>query len=173
MDTLAQQIDILQVKEDPKTEAFEGSILVSSHPLGAPKVEFNEPEQRSEANKTPVPPSSDLPATATCPFTGHSSPSPNSSSTSTLVETSQEIDPELIKTSLEDRVRYLRDFLDFRARDAEMIKKLGPLVFPLIPKIVDGMYFKLFEFDITKQVFLKRNEVCVDHSHCFLWILVV
>lgn len=73
----------------------------------------------------------------------------------------QEIDPELLRTSLEDRVRYLRDFLNFHAHDAELIKKVGPLVYGLIPKIVDDLYAKLFEFDITKQVFMQRNEVCM------------
>ncbi|KAH9927176.1 Protoglobin-domain-containing protein [Epithele typhae] len=70
----------------------------------------------------------------------------------------QEVDPLLIKTSLEDRVAYLTDFLDFTSRDAEVISKIAPKVNEVIPGLVDGMYAKLFEFDITKKVFMNRNQ---------------
>ena len=71
----------------------------------------------------------------------------------------QEVDPLLIKTSLEDRNAYLPDFLGFTSRDAELISKIAPSVNNVIPSMVDGMYAKLFEFDITKKVFLERNQV--------------
>ncbi len=71
----------------------------------------------------------------------------------------QEVDPLLIKTSLDDRVAYLTDFLNFTSRDADLIKKIAPAVNNVIPSMVDGMYAKLFEFDITKKIFMTRNQV--------------
>lgn len=71
----------------------------------------------------------------------------------------QEVDPVLLKTSLEDRVAYLTDFLNFTAHDAEVIKQIAPAVNDIIPGLVDDLYAKLFEFDITKKVFMTRNQV--------------
>ncbi|RDX53668.1 hypothetical protein OH76DRAFT_1453488 [Lentinus brumalis] len=118
-----------------------------------------------------------------CPFSGSSTKSPSRSSGShspTETENSQtplhsasshteydspqcpmftqEVDPLLIKTSLEDRIAYLTDFLNFTSRDAEVISKIAPSVHDVIPTLVDGMYAKLFEFDITKKVFMTRNQ---------------
>lgn len=70
----------------------------------------------------------------------------------------QEVDPLLIKTSLDDRIVYLTDFLNFTSRDHEIISKIAPAVNAAIPALVDGMYAKLFEFDITKKVFMTRNQ---------------
>lgn len=71
----------------------------------------------------------------------------------------QEIDPVLLKVSLEDRMAYLTDFLNFTSRDAEVITKIAPAVEGMIPTLVDEIYAKLFEFDITKKVFMNRNQV--------------
>lgn len=69
------------------------------------------------------------------------------------------MDPVLIKNSLEDRVAYLTDFLNFTSYDSEVIKKIGSAVNDIIPGLVDDLYAKLFEFDITKKVFMARNQV--------------
>ena len=71
----------------------------------------------------------------------------------------QEVDERLLRTSLEDRIAYLTDFLNFTSHDATIIKKLGPAVNDLIPGLVDDLYAKLFEFDITKKIFMTRNQV--------------
>ncbi|KAH9939966.1 Protoglobin-domain-containing protein [Amylocystis lapponica] len=70
----------------------------------------------------------------------------------------QEVDPLLIKNSLDDRIAYLTDFLNFTSRDSEMIRKVAPSVNDVIPGLVDDLYAKLFEFDITKKVFMTRNQ---------------
>ncbi|KAJ3904529.1 Protoglobin-domain-containing protein [Lentinula edodes] len=72
--------------------------------------------------------------------------------------TTQEISPSLLRTSLPDRINYIKDFLMFGTPDQEILHKVAPLVNDLIPQVVDDLYAKLFEFDVTKQVFLKRNE---------------
>lgn len=76
----------------------------------------------------------------------------------------QEVDPLLIKNSLEDRVAYLTDFLNFTSYDAEVIKRVGPSVNDIIPGLVDDLYAKLFEFDITKKVFMTRNQVAISET---------
>lgn len=89
----------------------------------------------------------------------HSASSHTDYDSSTCPVFTQEVDPLLIKTSLEDRIAYLTDFLGFTSRDAELISKIAPSVNEVIPAMVDGMYAKLFEFDITKKVFMTRNQV--------------
>ncbi|PCH41472.1 hypothetical protein WOLCODRAFT_24769 [Wolfiporia cocos MD-104 SS10] len=69
----------------------------------------------------------------------------------------QEVDPVLLKNSLDDRVAYLTDFLNFTTHDQEVITKIAPLINGIIPGLVDDLYAKLFEFDITKKVFMNRN----------------
>jgi hypothetical protein len=78
----------------------------------------------------------------------------------------QEVDEELLRTSLEDRMAYLTDFLGFTSVDAEVIAEVAPLVHDIIPGMVDGMYAKLFEFDITKRVFMTRNQVRLKFTLC-------
>lgn len=70
----------------------------------------------------------------------------------------QEVDPLLLRKSLDDRVAYLTDFLGFTSDDSDIITKVAPFVNDLIPEMVDDMYAKLFEFDITKRVFMTRNQ---------------
>ncbi len=101
----------------------------------------------------------------------HSSPVPSLSSHDSLKNSeeprcpvifTQEVDPNLIKISLDDRIAYLTDFLNFTSHDADVIKRIAPLVNDIIPGLVDDLYAKLFEFDITKKVFMTRNQVRVQ-----------
>lgn len=71
----------------------------------------------------------------------------------------QVIEPQLIKNSLKDRVAYLTDFLNFTSYDSYMIETIAPLVNATIPGLVDDLFAKLFEFDITKKVFMNPNQV--------------
>jgi hypothetical protein len=71
----------------------------------------------------------------------------------------QEVDEELLRTSLEDRIAYTTDFLNFTSKDSTIIAEIAPLVNQIIPGLVDDMYAKLFEFDITKRIFMSRNSV--------------
>lgn len=71
----------------------------------------------------------------------------------------QAIDVELLRTSLEDRIAYLTDFLGFTSADADALALVRPLVLELIPDLVDSLFEKIFEFDITKRMFLTRTNV--------------
>ncbi|KAK1231457.1 hypothetical protein PQX77_005437 [Marasmius sp. AFHP31] len=70
----------------------------------------------------------------------------------------QEIDERLLRKHLPTRIAYLTDFLNFGMEDAEAILEVSPMIHDVIPDLVDGMYEKLFEFDVTKKVFLQRNQ---------------
>ncbi|KAJ3506249.1 hypothetical protein NLJ89_g6974 [Agrocybe chaxingu] len=125
--------------------------------LSSPPV-LPEPEDRQ---KTPHPEPARCPATGAiaedsnqtvCPVTGASAPPPSAE------PSTQEVDPELLRTSITTRMTYLKDFLGFRRYDQDVLSKVAPLIYESIPTIVDQLYSKLFEFDLTKQVFLKRND---------------
>ncbi|RDB22203.1 hypothetical protein Hypma_010721 [Hypsizygus marmoreus] len=70
----------------------------------------------------------------------------------------QEVDEELLKTSLEDRMVYVKDFIGFGREQHQILNKIAPLVTGMIPQVVDDLYAKLFEFDVTKKIFMKRNQ---------------
>ncbi|KAJ3980823.1 Protoglobin-domain-containing protein [Lentinula detonsa] len=93
----------------------------------------------------------------TCPFP-HELISESASCPLNVNPSTQEISPTLLRTSLPDRINYLKDFILFRHTDEEILHKVAPLVNDLIPKVVDELYAKLFEFDVTKVIFLQRNE---------------
>lgn len=59
--------------------------------------------------------------------------------------------------SLQSRVSYTRDFLNFTADDAAALHAAKPYLAPLVPAVVDAVYVKLFEFSITMQAFVPRQ----------------
>ncbi|KAJ4488027.1 Protoglobin-domain-containing protein [Lentinula aciculospora] len=108
------------------------------HAIEKPTCPF--PHDNVSANGTTETPS-------TCPVSG-----------SLSNPTTQEISLELLRTSLPDRINYIKDFIMFGTPDQEILHKVAPMVNDMIPGVVDDLYAKLFEFDVTKQIFLKRNE---------------
>jgi len=69
----------------------------------------------------------------------------------------QHISREKLYTDLQYRFDYVSKFVNFGKEDIEAIKASAPLVAPLVSTIVDAVYVKLFSFDITKEIFLKRG----------------
>ncbi|KAG2385871.1 hypothetical protein C9374_003020 [Naegleria lovaniensis] len=61
-------------------------------------------------------------------------------------------------TDLEYRFNYVCKFVGFGAEDIKYIHESASVLAPLVPTIVDRVYVKLFSFDITKKVFLVRND---------------
>ncbi|OJT10362.1 hypothetical protein TRAPUB_13121 [Trametes pubescens] len=136
---------------------FSGLTLDTTEPLVCPFQRSNASEKSSSS---PVPSSSHSPTeteTSQTPLHSSSSHTDYGGQSACPVFT-QEVDPLLIKTSLDDRIAYLTDFLGFTSRDSDLISKIAPSVHDAIPAMVDGMYAKLFEFDITKKVFMTRNQ---------------
>jgi hypothetical protein len=67
------------------------------------------------------------------------------------------IDKEAIQTNLPARVQYITDFLEFGPDDADTLHAAAPILSSLVPTVVDAVYLKLFDYDITKRVFLPRE----------------
>ncbi|KAI8391222.1 Protoglobin-domain-containing protein [Radiomyces spectabilis] len=56
------------------------------------------------------------------------------------------------------RFEYVAKFMDFGEADINAIKSVAEKVRPLIPVVVDAVYNKLFQYDVTKKHFLPKNE---------------
>ncbi|KIJ50361.1 hypothetical protein M422DRAFT_159961 [Sphaerobolus stellatus SS14] len=65
----------------------------------------------------------------------------------------QEINPESL-SSLESRIPYVTDFLDFGPEDAAALHAAKPVLAPLVSTIIDLVYDKLLSFTITAQSFV-------------------
>lgn len=60
-------------------------------------------------------------------------------------------------TSLSARVAYLHAFLDFSSRDIEALSSSAKYIKQLIPAVVNIVYRKLLEYDITARAFTTRS----------------
>jgi len=60
-------------------------------------------------------------------------------------------------TSLEARIEYLHHFLDWSSRDVEALTTGGKYVKTLIPAVVNIVYRKLLQYDITARAFTTRS----------------
>ncbi|KAI9031628.1 Protoglobin-domain-containing protein [Phycomyces nitens] len=56
------------------------------------------------------------------------------------------------------RFEYVSKFMDFGEADIKAIQDVADLVRPLVPVVVDAVYEKLFQFDVTKTFFLPKND---------------
>ena len=66
-------------------------------------------------------------------------------------------DNTLVENNLRYRFEYLSKFLSFTPDDILVINALGKLAAPLIPIVVDKIFQRLLDFDITKRYFLMRH----------------
>ncbi|KAJ5773497.1 hypothetical protein N7457_008393 [Penicillium paradoxum] len=69
------------------------------------------------------------------------------------------VDRKLLYTSLEERIKYLHDFLDFNSSDVEALVTGNKYIKQLIPAIVNLVYKKLLQYDITSRAFHTRTTV--------------
>ncbi|PFH47837.1 hypothetical protein AMATHDRAFT_66682 [Amanita thiersii Skay4041] len=60
-------------------------------------------------------------------------------------------------SSLPSRISYTRSFLEFSAEDAAALHAARPVLAPLVPVIVDMVYVKLFDYNITAQSFVPKQ----------------
>ncbi|OOF95559.1 hypothetical protein ASPCADRAFT_208043 [Aspergillus carbonarius ITEM 5010] len=67
------------------------------------------------------------------------------------------VDRKALYTDLEARIDYLQRFLDFNADDIAALVRGAKYVKALAPTVVDKVYAKLLETDITARVFRTRN----------------
>lgn len=69
----------------------------------------------------------------------------------------EHIDNQSVQNSLRSRFEYISKFLNFTSDDIATLNTLGELAATLIPKVVDQIFQKLLDFDITKRYFLMRH----------------
>ncbi|KAF8303307.1 hypothetical protein DL93DRAFT_2035312, partial [Clavulina sp. PMI_390] len=70
----------------------------------------------------------------------------------------QHFDEDALYQSLEERVTYLRSFLNFTHDDVEALNDIVPLLEPLVEDLVDRVYAHLFTFDVTKSAFMPKPD---------------
>ncbi|KAI8047659.1 Protoglobin-domain-containing protein [Gilbertella persicaria] len=70
----------------------------------------------------------------------------------------QHIDSSKLYSDGQYRFEFVSKFMDFGAEDIKAIEAVADKVRPLVPVVVDAVYAKLFEFDVTKKHFVPKNE---------------
>ncbi|KAJ9145024.1 Globin-like protein [Pleurostoma richardsiae] len=69
----------------------------------------------------------------------------------------QHVDRKELYTNLEARILYLHTFLDFSSRDIEALVTGAKYIRALIPAVVNIVYRKLLQYDITARAFETRS----------------
>ncbi|KAL1953117.1 hypothetical protein VTO42DRAFT_3576 [Malbranchea cinnamomea] len=69
----------------------------------------------------------------------------------------QHIDRKDLYTNLESRIQYLHTFLDFSSNDIEALISGSKYIKALIPAVVNIVYRKLLQYDITARAFQTRS----------------
>ncbi|KAI1500906.1 Protoglobin-domain-containing protein [Biscogniauxia marginata] len=74
-----------------------------------------------------------------------------------LLRPMKHIDRKDLYTNLETRIQYLHSFLDFSSRDIEALISGSKYIKALIPALVNIVYHKLLQYDITARAFETRS----------------
>ncbi|KAK1991400.1 hypothetical protein LX36DRAFT_348778 [Colletotrichum falcatum] len=74
-----------------------------------------------------------------------------------LVRHMNHVDREELYTDLGARIRYLHSFLDFSSKDIEALTSGAKYVKALIPAVVNIVYHKLLQYDVTARAFTTRS----------------
>lgn len=69
----------------------------------------------------------------------------------------EHIDKDKLDTDLGYRFEYLSKFLNFTADDIAVLNTFSKIAQPLIPSVVENVYQKLLDYDLTQQYFLTKN----------------
>ncbi|UJR24011.1 hypothetical protein I4U23_026976 [Adineta vaga] len=70
----------------------------------------------------------------------------------------EHIDNNRLNEDLRYRFEYLSKFINFTSQDIISLNTLATIILPRVPVIVDAVYRKLFQFDVTKNFFVLRND---------------
>lgn len=69
----------------------------------------------------------------------------------------EHIERRLLNTNLRYRFDYIAKFLNFTEGDITALNNFEKIAHAQIPALVDAIYQKLFEYDITKNYFMKHS----------------
>lgn len=67
------------------------------------------------------------------------------------------IDEDRLETDVVYRAQYVSEFMGFGENDIAGVHAAATLLAPLVPRLVDAVYDKLFSFDATKRHFVPRQ----------------
>jgi hypothetical protein len=70
----------------------------------------------------------------------------------------EHIDDEKLKFDIRYRFDFISKFLNFTSEDIKVLNNFSTIILPIIPVIVDSVYRRLFQYDITKNYFIINNE---------------
>lgn len=70
----------------------------------------------------------------------------------------EHVDEPRLQHDVEYRAAFLLSFIGFGPEDRQAIQTVVPVLEPLVPHFVDGMYHKLLSYDATARYFLERHE---------------
>ncbi|KAK7550774.1 Protoglobin-domain-containing protein [Phyllosticta citricarpa] len=82
---------------------------------------------------------------------------PSSSSAPSTHRPQQHVDRKELYTNLEARIQYLHSFLDFSSSDIEALVAGAKYIKALIPAVVNIVYKKLLQYDITARSFTTQS----------------
>jgi len=69
----------------------------------------------------------------------------------------EHVDNHLVENNLRSRFEYLSKFIHFTTDDISTLNNIAQMASELIPTIVDKIFQRLLDFDITKRYFLMRH----------------
>ncbi|CAF1310567.1 unnamed protein product [Adineta ricciae] len=70
----------------------------------------------------------------------------------------EHIEKDKLETNVRYRFDYFSKFINFTSEDINALNTLAVAALPRMPVIVDGVYRKLFQCDITKHYFIMQND---------------
>ncbi|KAI8987867.1 Protoglobin-domain-containing protein [Mycotypha africana] len=70
----------------------------------------------------------------------------------------EHIDEKKLYTDDKYRYDYIAAYIGFGEKDLQAIQNVAEKMEPLVPALVDAVYVKQFDFDVTKKYFLPKNE---------------
>jgi len=70
----------------------------------------------------------------------------------------EHIDKNRLNNDLRYRFDYIAKCLDFTQNDIDILNILAPIIFPLLPNIIEKTYKKLYSVDITQNYFLLHHD---------------
>jgi hypothetical protein len=71
----------------------------------------------------------------------------------------EHIDDEKLNVDIHYRFDFISKFINFTSEDIKILNNFANIILPVIPVIVDSVYRKLFQYDVTKNYFIINDEI--------------
>jgi hypothetical protein len=69
----------------------------------------------------------------------------------------EHVDEEKLSVDINYRFDFISKFINFTSEDIKVLNNFANVILPTIPVIVDSVYRRLFQYDVTKNYFLLSN----------------